>query len=136
MESAHMPSSFSPAPELLARHSAALRALARTLLGNADDADDVVQETWLALVEAPPRRLEGLGGWLATVLRRRASNRRRESARRSARERARAAPEAVEPRDLQQHEETLHAVVAAVSSLAEPLKTVVLLRYFEDLPPR
>jgi RNA polymerase sigma-70 factor (ECF subfamily) len=123
------------APEVFARHAAALRALARALVREPADADDVVQETWVAYLQAPPSRLESLGGWLSTVLRRRASNRRRESGRRAVHEQAARRPESFDPRPIEQQEQTLHVVVAAVSALDDQLKQVVMLRYFEGLAP-
>jgi len=130
-----MHSSAPFAPEVFARHAAALRALARALVREPADADDVVQETWVAFLQSPPSRLESLGGWLSTVLRRRASNRRRESGRRDLHEQAARRPESFDPRPIEQQEQTLHAVVAAVSALDDQLKQVVMLRYFEGLTP-
>lgn len=130
-----MHSSAPFAPEVFARHAAALRALARALVREPADADDVVQETWVAYLQAPPSRLDSLGGWLSTVLRRRASNRRRESGRRTLHEQAARRPEGFDPRPIEQQEQTLHAVVAAVSALDDQLKQVVMLRYFEGLAP-
>jgi RNA polymerase sigma-70 factor (ECF subfamily) len=123
------------APEVFARHAAALRSLARALVREPADAEDVVQETWVAYLQSPPSRLESLGGWLSTVLRRRASNRRRESGRRALHEQAARRPESFDPRGIEQQEQTLHAVVAAVSALDDQLKQVVMLRYFEGLTP-
>ncbi len=123
-------------PEAFARHAAALRALARTLLRDPADVEDVVQETWIAALESPPAKLEALGGWLATVLRRRASNRRRSVERRARHESLAQRPATFDPRETEQREATLQAVVAALGALDEPLKQVVLLRYFENLPPR
>ena len=42
-------------PETLLQHAAFLRGLARGLLGDADRAGDVVQQTWLAALEKGPR---------------------------------------------------------------------------------
>lgn len=123
------------APEVFARHAAALRSLARALVREPADAEDVVQETWVAYLQSPPSRLESLGGWLSTVLRRRASNRRRESGRRALHEQAARRPESFDPRGIEQQEQTLQAVVAAVSALDDQLKQVVMLRYFEGLTP-
>lgn len=48
-------------PDLLA-HAGALRALARRILRDADAAEDVVQDTWMAALERPPAARERLGG--------------------------------------------------------------------------
>ena len=44
-----------------------LRALAVRMLGDAAEADDVVQETWLRLERADTSDVENLPGWLTTV---------------------------------------------------------------------
>lgn len=136
MEQPAMSLPLSLAPETFTRHATALRALARSLLRDPADVDDVVQETWIACLESPPAQRESLGSWLATVLRRRASNRRRSQARRTQHESVAHRPATFDPRETQQREATLNAVVAALGVLDEPLKQVVLLRYFEGLPPR
>ena len=136
MEQPAMSLPLSLAPETFTRHATALRALARSLLRDPADVDDVVQETWIACLESPPAQRESLGSWLATVLRRRASNRRRSQARRTQHESVAHRPATFDPRETQQREATLNSVVAALGVLDEPLKQVVLLRYFEGLPPR
>jgi len=52
------------AAEDLLKHAAFVRAMARSLLLDPHAADDVVQETWLTALEAPPRHAENLRGWL------------------------------------------------------------------------
>ena len=49
-----------------------LHALARSLVGDASLADDVVQDTWLAALSRPPAARSGgqVRAFLATVLRR------------------------------------------------------------------
>ncbi len=58
-----------PTDDLLRRHVACVRRLALALLGDADAADDVVQDTWLRAVQRPPRRAEAMSAWLARVAR-------------------------------------------------------------------
>lgn len=131
-----MSDTFQPPPELFARHTTALRALALELLRDAHAADDAVQETWVRFARARPREGEGLGGWLTTVLRRLVSNQRRDEARRREREQASARNERVEAERNDERQAALEALVAAVGELDEPLRTVVMLRWFEGLPPR
>ncbi len=50
-------------------HAQWVRRLADALVGSACDAEDVVQETWLAAMLRPPESGENLRAWLATVLR-------------------------------------------------------------------
>jgi RNA polymerase sigma factor (sigma-70 family) len=45
-----------------------LRALAFRILGNAEDADDALQEAWLRLSTADAGTIENLGAWLTTVV--------------------------------------------------------------------
>src|SRR5438045_2934006 len=56
------------ADELVA-HSAWLRQLARALASPGSDADDAVQDTYLAALAARPAADRSLRPWLATVLR-------------------------------------------------------------------
>lgn len=121
-------------PEVVA-HGAALRSLARALVGE-QGADDAVQETWLRYLERRPAEGTGLGGWLATVLRRLVSNERRADERRAQRERDGARAEALDEPTAREREETLRSVVDAVLSLEPAFREVVMLRWFEGLPPR
>jgi RNA polymerase sigma-70 factor (ECF subfamily) len=122
------------APAALLEHAQSLRALAIALLRNADAADDAVQDTWVRALERPPRNLERIGGWLRTVLVSVVANQKRGERRREAREQLCARSET--SLDTRERERSLRALVAAVTELDEPYKTVVLLRYFEALPPR
>lgn len=45
-----------------------LRAVAFRILGNAEDADDVLQEAWLRLSTTDAAEIENLTGWLTTVV--------------------------------------------------------------------
>ena len=114
-----------------------VRWLARTLAADESRADDLEQETWLAAVERPPTSDRSIRGWLATVLRRAASKGRRSAARSERRERAAARPEGQPSAAAVVAEAELHSrVVRAVLDLDEPYRTALLLRYFENLPPR
>src|SRR6185436_19362219 len=79
----------------------------------------------------------GLGGWLAGSIRRLARNRARADQRRAHRERGAARAEA-QPSALEASAriEILQRVLAAVERLDAPYREAVVLRYFEDLPPR
>lgn len=125
-----------PLPEIeqLSRHNDWIRRLARRLVPDAAAADDAVQDAWIAVLERPaaagaPRR------WLAGVVRNLARQNARGEARRSARERAAARREAL-PSTLAVVEElsTQRAVQSCVLELEEPYRSVLLLRYFKDLP--
>lgn len=60
--------------ELVARFDPMIRRLAVTITRSAEDADDVAQQTWLALLEKIDslQQEEALPGWLATTARREA----------------------------------------------------------------
>lgn len=53
---------------LLEHHDFVVR-LARSLVRGAEEAEDYVQETYLAAAASPPRHAENPRGWLARVLR-------------------------------------------------------------------
>ncbi|HET6203755.1 MAG TPA: sigma factor [Planctomycetota bacterium] len=85
-------------PQSLLAHADFVRTLARTLVRDAAEADDIVQETWRATLEHPPRNAESPRPWLATVVRNfarrfaRAENRRERWERAAARRRDGAIP--------------------------------------------
>src|SRR5688500_10960075 len=123
--------------ESLLAHRSWVHALALRISRDAWDADDLEQETWAAVVARPPRDAGSPRGWLATVMRGLAHNLRRDATRRSARERAAAPREAVVSTDeLAARADAEQIVIRAVLALEEPYRSVVLLRFFEDLPPR
>jgi len=126
--------------EELRRHTDAVRRLARRILRDDARADDVVQETWLMALRRPPRERARLGAWLGRVARNFALRARRDDKRRRRHEEAQAADPAPaqvpSPAAVLAREETRRRLVAAVLALPAPQRDVVLLRYFEELPPR
>lgn len=124
-------------PEELLRHDAFVRELAHRLVFDGQAADDVVQDTWAAALAARSSPIDSMRGWLATVARRVAGRRARTDRRRTKRERA-VADDAPAPSvaDLVAREEARSAVVRAVLALPESYRDVVVLRWFEGLPPR
>ena len=126
-----------PPADEFAEHGRFVRNLAWRLLHDEDAAEEVVQETMLAVVKAKPARDRSLKPWLATVARNVIRRRFRGQGRRRKREEAAAKPEALPATvDMLARAEMLREVVDAVLSLEEPNKSTVLLRYYEDLPPR
>ncbi len=129
-------------PELLRSQATSLRALARRLLRDSAAADDVVQDAWLvALKQAPGPEDAARGeGFLRGVVRNLALKRMRGEARRARREANGARAEGVdgpsEELGAEERARVLRGVTDAVLSLDEPYRTSVLLRFFEDLPPR
>lgn len=124
-------------PEALLAETDWMRRLARALVRDAEAADDLVQEASLAALRAKPDLDRGLRPWLGRVLRNAARQRVRSGARRTARERARFAPDDVAPEagELAARVELQQLVVRLVLELDEPTRRTVLLRYFEGLEP-
>lgn len=124
-------------PEELLSHLEGLQALAYRLVRNATAAEDLVQETLLAALENPPKGGFSPGPWLARVARNRATDRLRESSRRTARERDASVDEALpSPEELVERAEQRRILVEAVTALEEPYRSVLLLRYVEGYTPK
>src|SRR5262245_5832641 len=120
-------------PETLLEHGPRLRTLARRLVRDGHAADDLVQETWLRAVESGGES-SSAWQWLARVLRNLAFQGRRLDAHRAERECGAARREG---RDEPEQRFSGHKdLVAAIDRLPEPYRQTILLRYFEDLPPR
>ncbi|MDH3592679.1 MAG: RNA polymerase sigma factor, partial [Planctomycetota bacterium] len=121
-----------PEPDVLLAHGGFIRAVARGLL-DADRAEDVVQESYLAALRRPPDQARARG-WFGAVARNLALMRRRGDGRRAQRERASARPEA-EPAtaDTVARLEVQRRVVEAVTALREPYRTAIVRRYFDGL---
>ncbi|MBK8098330.1 MAG: sigma-70 family RNA polymerase sigma factor [Planctomycetes bacterium] len=113
-----------------------LRGLARELADDVASADDAAQTATVqalstAAVVQRPR------AWLATVLRNVLRQDRRGQRARRRREAFAARPEAVAGADeLVARAELQQQLVGHVLALAEPYRTTVLLRFFDELPPR
>lgn len=123
--------------ELLLRHVAWVRALARELVRDEHAAEDLAQEACAIALERPAADAAGWRAWAATVVRNLARQRARGEGRRRWREEASARAEALAPAD--EVVERAHAgrrLVEAVLELEEPYRTALLLRWFEGLAPR
>jgi RNA polymerase sigma factor (sigma-70 family) len=120
--------------DLLA-HRRWLRRLAHHLVAGAGDAEDAVQETWLAALRAPPRGRQRARAWLGQVLRNALRHGARRDRRRRGREQAAAAllPAAGAPAaGALERLETQRRLIALVAALDEPFRTAVVMRYFEE----
>ena len=123
--------------EELIVHEASLRALVRRLVLDDHEVDDVVQRTWVAALERPPAESGALAAWLRQVAVNFARMGERERGRRQTRERRAALPEGLSATDdIVDRLQRQRQVVDTVLALADPYRSVVLLRFFEDLPPR
>ncbi len=122
--------------ELLA-HSRFVRVLARALVRDASLAADVAQATWLAAAEHPPRQEERLAGWLRRVTTNVVRQWGRADAARVRREGVVSKREELPSSETAaEHLETQKRVVQAVQALDEKYRTVVVLRFYENLSPR
>jgi RNA polymerase sigma-70 factor (ECF subfamily) len=123
--------------EDFAAHGRFVRDLARRLL--AEDphaAEDLAQDVWSAALQRPPPHRASLKGWLRAVTLALNSNRlRRRTLQREVALNgyARTDPPSAEQLDLHIQR---RAVARAVHDLREPYRSVVLLRFYDGLPPR
>lgn len=111
-----------------------LGALARTLVADPGEADDLVQETWLAALKRPPTDDRPLRPWLARVARNLARMRRRSEGARGERERSAGRVDREQPTsaELAERLEGQTLLVQALAELDEPYRSTVLLAYFEQ----
>lgn len=123
--------------DVLLAHHGWVRALAKALVRDENGADDLVQMTWVRALQNPPDRHETVRAWLGTIMRNLARDRYKADGRRAARE-ARAAPRGGLPAPdvLVARAEAHRRLIEHVTHLPEPYREVVLLRFFEGLPPR
>jgi len=118
--------------ERLLENARWVRALGVELVG-AGEADDLVQEAWVVALQGGARA-ENPAAWLAGVLRRLAGRGRRGTERRLRRERVAARGESLPAADeLVAEAELSRALIRAVTELAEPFRSTVLLRYYRGL---
>lgn len=123
--------------ELLA-HAAWLRQLAHSLVRDAQLADDLVQDTWLAALRRPPSTDRPVRPWLRRVIVNAARLRWRGEAHRGEREAATGAQrdsEAPSAAVLLERHETQLQLARLVGELEEPFRTTILLRFSEGLSP-
>ena len=115
-----------------------ITGLARSLVRDAAAADDLVQDALTIAIQRPSLVLGDARSWASCVLKNLARDRSRSASRRAAREHDVAPAEGgvSDTSDLILAAERQRALMGAVLALAEPYKTVILLRWFEGLPPR
>ncbi len=123
--------------DLIRDHARFVRNLARRLVFDENAADDIAQQAWLTALQSPPSDFSRIRSWLRTVTGNLARRQSRDTTRRVAREQRVAASEGAPATiDLVARESILEKVTEAVSELPSNQREVILLRYFEDLPPR
>ena len=123
-------------PEVVLEHLDEVRQLARALVHGEADVEDVVQETALVALTHPPREPGRPGAWIAGVTRNVARSLRRRTTRQKRREDAARRADVEAPTDvIAARIEAQRSVLKVARDLKEPYRTVVFLRYFQDLTP-
>jgi RNA polymerase sigma factor (sigma-70 family) len=118
----------------LLHHAAALRSLARRLVG--DEADDLVQDVAVQVLQRPPREPGPMHAWLRSIVRHLASSHHRDERRRLEHEAKGKTPEtAAWPEQIAAHRETLHRLHTTLMNLQEPYRGILLARFYEGLTP-
>lgn len=115
-----------------------LRSLAMSLVGNAQDADDLVQDTWVAALAPRNRPRRFSRAWLAGILRNQNLQARRSQRRRRLRESKVAVDGAVEAsadpmRQAAQRARIQKRLAEEIHRLDNATRSVVVLRYFDGL---
>ncbi len=120
-----------PDPNVLIEHRSFMVAVARDLLRDVHQAEDVAQDGLLAALLKPPPREAGTG-WFAAVARNLALMRLRSGSRRTKHERRAARPEVQVTPDQLARIELQRRMVDAVLKLDEPYRSTVIARYLEE----
>lgn len=123
--------------EALGDHLDGVRRLVRTMVRDEHEADDVVQETMVAALENRTRVRSGLRAWLAGVARNLARRQARAEGRR-ARYEGEVPAGAIAPAtaDVIARAAEQRRILDVVLGMEEPYRSILLLRFIEDLPPR
>lgn len=116
-----------------AEHRAALIRYATRLTGDPDVAEDVVQETFVRLMERPPEETDGVRGWLFVVATNLVRDARRTAGRRAKLLRRWSAPDpgvsrVADPHAALERAERARRVRDALSALSMRDRTVLLMR--------
>jgi RNA polymerase sigma factor (sigma-70 family) len=121
-----------PTAEQLLADADWLKRLAVRLAGDADDADDLVQESWIAAWRRQPDPGRPLRPWLAKVARDLAGMKRRADGRRALRDEAWAERGvAASPEELLERVRLHRLLVDLVLELEEPQRSTILARFVE-----
>ncbi len=124
-----------PMLDQLLHHAGWAHRLARRLVRDAAAADDVVQSTWCSVVRRGAEIRVAPRAWLTGAIRNAAAEWRRAAQRRARREERAATREGVtlDPAEIAQRAEGQRILADAVTTLDEPYRSTVMLRYFDDL---
>ena len=116
----------------LQRETASLRRLATALTAQPAAADDLVQDTWVAALQQPPKDDRPVGPWLRTVLRRRRVSALRARGRRDHYERLAAEADATAS-DAPDRLQLMRELLDHVQALPPTDRELVVLRYLDGL---
>ncbi len=120
----------------LLEHQPSMQRLARQLVRDEATAEDVVQDTWIRVLNHSSRWPRAVRSWLESVVRSVASHEGRARTRRRRREAHASRPEAISStHELAEKVDVQRALAAAVLGLNEPYRSTLLWRYFEDRTP-
>jgi len=121
-------------PETVLKTDRWIRNLARGLVSSEFDADDVIQETWLAALRKS-FRADLPRAWMARVLSNVVRKRHRSSRRRKQRESLASRPECAgaTPEEAIERAELRRQLIGVVMELREPYRSTIVLRFFEDM---
>lgn len=123
--------------ESLLAHEGWARSLARALVRDGHQADDLVQRAFEAALDRPPAAGTPPRRWLASVMRNLARFDRRSGRHRGDRERSYARPEGTESADHSLRVLESRALLQdALLALPEPYRSAITERYLEERPPR
>ena len=121
-----------PSTELLLQDIAWLKSLATRLATNRDDADDLVQEAWIAAWRRQPDATRPMRAWLTKVVRDLAGMKRRSDHRRAARHELTEGPQVPAAPDERVAQLQLHRVlVDLVIELDEPYRSTIIAHFVE-----
>ena len=122
-----------PSAELLLQDIAWLKSLATLLANDRDDADDLVQEAWIAAWRRQPDATRPMRGWLTKVVRDLAGMKHRSERRRAARNAlADDAQVPAAPDELVAQLRLHKLLVELVIDLDEPYRSTIIQRFVED----
>ena len=126
-----------PPVKKLLEHDARLRVLARRLIANANDADDLVQDVYVSALERAPIPTGLSTRWWRELLRLRARTMRRQADQRRRREFVVAIPEgaSIEASTDEERAALLRALDRALKELDEPYRATMQMRFIEQLAP-
>ncbi|HKD99618.1 MAG TPA: RNA polymerase sigma factor, partial [Planctomycetota bacterium] len=125
-----------PPPRLdeLVQQADWVRSLARQLVRDEADADDLAQETLLAALRKPPKKERELRPWLVRVARNLGFRKLRDASARRGREERAARPEVLpSAAELAAQADLVRAIAEALLELREPARSALLLRHRDGL---